>query len=250
MSIYELQIIGKYMVADNSNPVHVSKSLDYRLILNLRTIYGIFKPVTKVIYMKKDWKTTTKILEGLKKAPNDSGAWNIVTHHFGDMIVNFYRKQGLSAADTDDIAQETMLAFMKAYRAGKYDKEIARLRDWFWGIARKVMRNYKRRLPREQTIADDTTGTSFLNRIPDEKALKHTWDTGWSGIDFMSYIELARQKSPPREFKAFKLYALLGIPAIDVAKQLNITVNSVYIAKCRVLSKMRELMESEFEETD
>jgi len=199
--------------------------------------------------MKKDWKTTTKILERLKKAPNDSDAWNIVTHHFGNMVVNFYRRLGLSAANADDIAQETMLVFMKAYRAGKYDRERARLRDWFWGIARNVTRNYKRHLPRERTIADDTTGTSFWNRIPDEKALKHTWDTGWNRIDFMGYIEQVRQKSPPREFKAFKLYALLDIPAIDVAKQLNITVNSVYIAKSRVLSRTRELMESEFEET-
>jgi RNA polymerase sigma-70 factor (ECF subfamily) len=45
----------------------------------------------------------------------------------------------------------------------------------------------------------------------------------------------------PQTWQAFQRVALEDIPAAQVAQELNISVNAVFIAKSRVLSRLREL---------
>ena len=50
-----------------------------------------------------------------------------------------------------------------------------------------------------------------------------------------------RKEFDPKVFKAFELYALGQIAVDKVAQQFEMSPNAVYIAKCRVLSRLREL---------
>ena len=59
-------------------------------------------------------------------------------------------------------------------------------------------------------------------------------------------LEQARRELDPNVFEAFELYALSEIPVDDVAQRLRMSRNAVYIAKSRVLSRLREL-EHQFE---
>ena len=62
-----------------------------------------------------DWVTTTQVLEDLKES-NDILAWNSFRNNFYPVIFNFAKTLGLSATDAEDATQETMLAFLKAFR--------------------------------------------------------------------------------------------------------------------------------------
>ena len=76
-----------------------------------------------------DWVTTTQVLEDLKES-NDILAWTSFRNHFYPVIFNFAKTLGLSAADAEDATQETMLAFLKAFRNGKYDREKGQFSHW------------------------------------------------------------------------------------------------------------------------
>jgi DNA-directed RNA polymerase specialized sigma24 family protein len=81
-----------------------------------------------------EWTTTTQVLSDLR-ASNESPAWQEFDRHFRKVVVSFARHSGLAADEAEDAAQETMLAFVKAFRDGKYDSEKGRLRDWLFGVA-------------------------------------------------------------------------------------------------------------------
>jgi RNA polymerase sigma-70 factor (ECF subfamily) len=194
------------------------------------------------INMGADWLTTTIVLEELKSS-EDGDAWRTFCSHFSPMLVNFGKKLGLSPSYAEDAAQEVIIAFIKAFRDGKYNREKGRLRDWLFGIAGNVIRNLRRRLPRERLVVEDTTGTSFWDMIEDKDAIKHTWNIEWHRMIIQYSLEGARKKFKPNVFNAFELYAILDTPVDEVAKELNISRNTVFVAKHRVLAFMRKLAE-------
>jgi len=189
-----------------------------------------------------DWVTTTQVLEDLKES-NDILAWTSFRNHFYPVIFNFAKTLGLSATDAEDATQETMLAFLKAFRDGKYDREKGQFSHWLFGVARRVILNFRKRLPRKHFSVDNTTGTSFWDMAVDENAARHTWKTEWRHMVLERCLQQARRELDRRVFKAFELYALFQNPVEDVSKTLGISRNAVYIAKSRVLSRLRQLQQ-------
>lgn len=186
------------------------------------------------------WITTTQILNDLKNS-NDSLVWNTFRDHFYPVICSFARKLGLSSNYAEDIAQETMFVFLKAFRKNQYSREKGSLSNWVFGIARNVIRDFRRRLPKERLISNDSTVTSFWNMVADDKMLKHTWETEWRKLVLERCLLQVRNEVTPKNFKAFELYALLQQPVEDVCKELSMTRNAIYIAKNKVLTKLRDL---------
>lgn len=187
-----------------------------------------------------EWVTTTQVLEELQSS-NDAPAWQRFCGHFHTVVVNFAKHMGLSVPDAEDAAQETMLAFVKAFRDGKYNRDKGHLGNWLFGIAKHVILNFRKRQPLEQLMADKTTGTSFWDMIQDDHNIKLSWETEWRHMVLSKCFEQARREFDPKVFKAFELYALTQTAVDKVAQQLEMSRNAVYIAKCRVLSRLREL---------
>lgn len=187
-----------------------------------------------------EWVTTTQVLEGLKEL-DDTLAWTSLRDHFYPVIFNFAKTLGLSETDAEDAAQETMLAFLKAFRDGKYNREKGHLSHWLFGVAKRTILDFRKRLPREHFVADNTTGTSFWDMIADENGIRHTWDTEWRYMVLERCLQQARRELDQKVFKAFELYALLQKPIEEVCQTLAMSRNAVYIAKSRVLSKLRQL---------
>ena len=79
-------------------------------------------------------RTTTHLLEGLFDPAADS-VWQEFDRRYRPIIVGLARKMGLADEDAADVAQETLVRFIKAYRAGQYHREKGRLRSWIIGIA-------------------------------------------------------------------------------------------------------------------
>ena len=192
------------------------------------------------------WITTTQVLKDLKASDNNEPTWQRFSEHFQPVVVSFARKLGLSATDAEDAAQEAMVAFLKAFRGGKYEREKGRLSNWLFGVARRVILNFRADQPLERLIADKTTATSFWDLIQDDHSVKHSWETEWRRMVLAKCLEQARRELDPKAFEAFKLYALSEMPVDEVAHRLSMSQNAVYIAKSRVLSKLRQL-ERQFE---
>jgi len=185
-------------------------------------------------------------LEDLKGS-NDALVWNTFRDHFYPVIVNFSRSLGLSSTYAEDAAQEAMLTFLKAFRDGRYNREKGRLGSWVFGVARRVILNFRKRLPREYTVADNSTDTSFWDMIEDENAVKHTWETEWRRMVLERCLQQARREFDSKVFRAFELYALSEQSVTEIGRILGMSQNAIYIAKSRVLSRLRQLV-LEFDE--
>ena len=59
----------------------------------------------------------------------------------------------------------------------------------------------------------------------------------------MALAEL-KGRIQPETYVAFEMYAIQGRPVQDVAKFLNLSVSSVYTAKSRCISTLKEIIEN------
>ena len=171
-----------------------------------------------------EWITTTQILDDLKFS-NDSTAWKTFTDHFYPIIIAFAKKTGLSSADAEDVAQETILTFLKLYRANKFQREKGHLSHWIFGVTRNVIRDFIKKRPRERHISNGGTQTSFFASVQDEKAILHTWETEWRHIILDRCLSKAHRDVDEKTYRAFELYAIMQQPVEQVCKELGTICN-------------------------
>ncbi len=185
-------------------------------------------------------QTHTSLLIGLRDRNNDA-VWSEFFARYHPLLVAFARRLGLSEQDAEDAAQETLMAFVSAYREGGYDRDKGRLRTWLFGIASHKARDVQRRRGRALVVGDDSGTTGFLDRIPDDEHASRIWDAEWQQAIVRKCLEEVRGQVQAKTFQAFELFALKGWPAERVGEHLGMTENAVWIAKNRVLSRLREL---------
>ena len=186
------------------------------------------------------WLTTTQLLEDLKTTRNES-AWTEFCSHFQPVVIEFAKRLSLSNVEAEDAAQETMTAFFKAFKEGKYDPDKGRLSNWLFGIAKRVILNLRGRQPLEKLIADKATGTSFWDMVQDDRTLDRTWELQWQQMVLKRCLDQVRQEFDPKVFGAFRNYAIDKFEIEEVCERFDMSRNAVYIAKSRVLSRLREL---------
>ena len=186
------------------------------------------------------WKTTTTILERLQAA--DDVAWAEFDVRFRPAIISFARGFLLSVDQAEDIAQETLAAFIRAYRDGKYDRESGRLSSWLFGFAKNQVLAARRKIYNQRAREKQSPEVELSDAV-----LQHTWDETWKSHKLRMCLEQVEREVEPQTFEAFNLAAIRKVPPAEVADQLNISSNAVYLARHRILKRLRELSR-DFEE--
>lgn len=184
-------------------------------------------------------RTTTALLQQLHD-PGDADAWTEFDARCRPLLVGLGRKLGLRDEDAADAAQETLLRFVREYRAGRYHRERGGLRSWLLGIARHCILDQQRRRAARQ----ERRGQSALDVVCGEEEVSQAWDEGHRRFVLQQAVETLRcgSRLDERTIRAFELIALQGRPADQVARELDMTMNDVYLAKYRSLKRLRALV--------
>jgi RNA polymerase sigma-70 factor (ECF subfamily) len=193
-----------------------------------------------------DWVTTSTILDRLRDFQNQS-AWGQFAERFRTPLISFARKMGLTSADAEDAAQEILLTFAQKYRNGDYNPAKGRLSHWLFGIAYRQILGARRKLARQRVKAAAGGDSSFWATLPDEDEAARQWDQEWEQALFRQCLQRVRGEVKSTTLRVFELLVLGKRPADEVAAELGMTRNAVFVAKHRVLSRLRALR-SEWED--
>jgi RNA polymerase sigma-70 factor, ECF subfamily len=184
-------------------------------------------------------RTTTRLLDALRE-PSNEPAWAHIDARYRAVIAGLARRLGLGEADAEEVAQQTLSEFVKAYRDGRYDREKGRLSSWILGIAHhhtlRMFRSGKREV---------TPGASQMTEAVDEKSLRSMWTDERDREIFSQALTLLRDATDidDRTLQAFELVSLRAVPATAVAEQCGMSVEQVYVAKSRVTKRLRTVVE-------
>lgn len=185
-------------------------------------------------------RTSATLLAGLLD-PSNYRAWEMLFECYKPILTSFAHRCGFQAADVDDVVQETLLAFLVAYRANQYDSARGRFRDWLRGIARNRVLQLleKRKLGAAQGVGGSQTET--WSDIADSGAgTDELWNREWEQFILRECRASAERYFDPKTLQIFDSYAMKGCTPEETAEKFGVTVNAVYVAKSKVLELMRE----------
>ncbi len=184
-------------------------------------------------------RTTTAMLEDLTDSTNDQ-AWREFDARFRPILIAFARKLGLGDADAADVAQETLARVVKSYRAGKYDRTRGRLHSWIVGIAQHCIHDHRA----TGAARREQRGVSAIIDLPQRDRLAELWDQQCEREILQQALRTlgTETRTDARTIRAFELFALRHQPPEEVARDLGMTTNDVYLAKHRCLKRLRAIV--------
>ncbi len=125
-----------------------------------------------------------------------------------------------------------------------YDRNQGTFRGWLFTITRnKVFNFFSARRIRPQGSGDTTTNR-LLDTQPDSSDGADAWEMEYQRR--LAALAMERVKSEFQEstWRAFWLTAVEGVAVTDVARQIGISSGAIYVAKSRVLARLKEEVET------
>lgn len=118
----------------------------------------------------------------------------------------------------------------------------ATFRGWLWTITRNQLRDHWRRRRRQPQASGGTTAQERLAALPADAPLDSGSGSSSTGPGslYRRAVDLLRDEFEERTWRAFWCVAVDGRLPADVAEELGVSLNAVYLAKSRVLRRLRE----------
>ncbi len=182
--------------------------------------------------------TRPSLLATLDDGVQGASAWQEFFERYAPAVYRVARLRGLAEPDADDIVQQVMMAVSSHIGDFTYDRDRGRFRSWVRTIAENKIRELARRC---RVPAVDAAA---LESQPDDRpGAEELWEDQWQVQDMLHCLDQVATDISPRRMTAFRLYALEGVPAAEVAQATGMSVGHVYVTRHLVLNRVRERME-------
>jgi RNA polymerase sigma-70 factor (ECF subfamily) len=172
--------------------------------------------------------------------PRDEAAWTEFGTRYGPLVYGYARKQGLQDADAADVAQEVLGAVISSIGGLDYDPARGAFRNWLFTIVRRKLSDWYAAPARRISGGGDTATQLLLEQCQAPAEVEAEWELEWERRLFALACEQVRATVTDVTWQAFWRTAVEGQPGKRVAADLGLSVAGVYLARSRVLHRLKE----------
>jgi RNA polymerase sigma factor (sigma-70 family) len=183
--------------------------------------------------MSKSPQTRASLLLRIRDM-RDEEAWAEFVQIYGPVVYRLARKHGLQDADASDVTQEVFRDVVGAAGRFDYDPERGSFRGWLFTVARNRLRKFAGERRRRGTAGG---GQLAVQPAPEEAA---NWDREYEQRLFEWAAAKSRDHFRESTWQAFWRTAVGEEEPAAVAAALGMSVGAVYIARSRVLARIRQ----------
>ncbi len=172
-------------------------------------------------------------------------AWERLVRLYSPVVYRWCRRSGLAAEDAADVLQEVLSAVMlhlpDFHRDGPQDS----FSGWLATIARNKVRDLYRRRHGKAAAQGGSTAQRRMAEVPQpsepsEDCIRPDAESAaWLS---RGVLETIRAEFESQTWEAFWRTTVEGRPPAHVARDLEMSVPAVYMAKSRVLRRLRQVM--------
>jgi RNA polymerase sigma-70 factor (ECF subfamily) len=178
-----------------------------------------------------------------------SDAWEQIVKLYAPLVYHWCHSWGAQATDAENICQEVFGALLSSLPSFQEKQRQGSFRAWLKAIAHNKMVDYLRVWERSAMAFGGSEASYRLSQIPSLDDLDEYEASRDLQILYRQAVELIRNEFSDQDWKAFFLVAVNGISPTEAAVQLGMTVNSVYLAKSRIVKRVREEFEGLIDST-
>jgi len=164
--------------------------------------------------------------------PGDRGAWECFVELYTPLMYYWARRAGLQEADTADLVQDVFALLVR-----KLPHFVPAEGKSFRGWLRTVVLNRWREGLRKQIPS--TISGATLDQQCGIDPVADFWDREYAQHLTSRALEIMQAEFEPATWKAFWEVVVSERPAAEVSVELGMSVNAVYLARSRVLRRLR-----------
>ncbi len=184
-------------------------------------------------------ETSASLLQRVRGS-GDPEAWSKLESIYSPLIRGWLRRDAmLDSNDADDIVQDVMAIVVR--RIEEFDRQRSgSFRAWLKSITINCLRQSLRKQRRPGQGAGDSGIADLLNNLEDPASqLSVLWNREHDEHVMRLILQTLQHEFTETTWKAFEMTALEGRSAQETAASLSISSNAVFIAKSRVMARLR-----------
>jgi RNA polymerase sigma-70 factor (ECF subfamily) len=187
--------------------------------------------------------TRASLLVQIRDGANHA-AWREFVNLYGPVVYGFARKRGLQDADAADIVQDVLRSVSSAISRLDYDRQQGSFRGWLFTVTRNKVFNFLSARRIRPQGSGDTTTNRLLDSEPISSDDSDVWELEYQRRLAALAMDRIKDEFQANTWQAFWLTAVESLGAADAAKQLHLSPGAIYVAKSRVLARLRDEVEA------
>jgi RNA polymerase sigma-70 factor (ECF subfamily) len=183
--------------------------------------------------------TSASLLDQVKQG--DAAGWQRLMALYRPLLLWWCRNRGVVREDAEDVVQEVLTTVLT--RIGEFERQRqGGFRAWLKAITRFKLLEHFKEARHQPAAAGGSDAREALDQCPAEALAEDSGeeDTLEHRILLRGALELVRPDFRPSTWEAAMRTAIDGQSAADVAADLGLTTAAVYIARSRVLARLRQ----------
>ena len=191
--------------------------------------------------MNRSFSTTKVSLILRLQDASDADAWEQFVPIYHPLIWSVAKRLGISDEDANDACQNTLLRLSQVVHQWSPKKENSNFRGWLFRVARNCMLREFEKDKLRTVAAVSQDGKQYLDQlVEDTPEADSRFQLEFRRQLFAVAVEAVRPSVKPSYWEAFRLSYIENIGIKETAERLSISVNTVYVARHRVLNQIRE----------
>ena len=183
--------------------------------------------------------TSLSLLERLKVAGPSAPDWGRLQEIYLPLIRRWLGRVPGLGDETADLSQEVFLVVVRELPRFQRRREGS-FRAWLRKVTVNKVRTHLRQRNRRAGARQDLTD-QFLDRLEAPNGdLAQEWDKEHDRYLMEKLLAIVQPDFDPMTWKAFRRFAFDGLPAAQVAEELDLTEGGVLQAKSRILKRLRQ----------
>ena len=145
------------------------------------------------------------------------------------------RRCGETEHDAADLVQDVFVSLLQTLPTFQYDRN-GKFRAWL----RTIMLNKLRNRKRQEVLGEKARADRALEQPQVADPVELFWENEYQAELTRRALDLMQTDFEPATWKACWETVVQGRSTQEVARELGISENAVYVAKCRVLRRLRQ----------
>jgi RNA polymerase sigma-70 factor (ECF subfamily) len=174
----------------------------------------------------------------------DPEAWTRLVQLYSPLVYRWCQRYGLQEADVADVGQDVFRTVADSIARFHHDRNGDSFRGWLYTVTRSRVLDFLRSRAREAVGEGGSAAQDQLLQIPesdeDSDAMGREDD---KLVLLRSAVELVLASCKDETRQAFLRVVIEGRRPADVAQDLGMTANAIYLAKSHILRRIREEFE-------
>ena len=166
--------------------------------------------------------------------------WRHLASVYSPLLRSWLTRFEVEAMDADDLVQEVLLTVSRELPRFEHSGRAGAFRNWLRMILVHRLRDFWRSRKYRPVAAGGSSWIEQLNQLEDESSsASQAWNLEHDRHVMAQLLENVRPRFEPKTWEAFHRQMFDGQRADIVAAELGMPLNSVYVARSRVLSILR-----------